>query len=279
MDAIGTILKDWNVEIKYGIKTGYNQAFIIDDSTRLALIGADPKSSEIMKPVLRGKDIQRYQTKWAHLWLLHIPWHFPLHSNSSIKGCSNEAEQLFKKQYPAVYNHLQSYKSQLSSRNKAETGIRYEWFALQRWGAKYHQEFSKKKIVWGNLANHAKFAYSVEDMFVSAPTTMLTPFSHYLLAVLNSKLLDQYFRFIGVERDGGYYEYKPMFIERLPIPKISIANQRPFVRLVDQILDAISDDPAADTSKFEGEIDELVYQLYGLTDEEITTVEQHHQAN
>ena len=75
-------------------------------------------------------------------------------------------------------------------------------------------------------------------MFISAPTTMLTPYSPYLLAVLNSSLLDWYFRLIGVERDGGYYEYKPMFIERLPIPKVSEEAQRPFIALVDKILKA-----------------------------------------
>jgi hypothetical protein len=68
---------------------------------------------------------------------LFIPWHFPLHTDSAIQGASAKAEQAFKEQYPAIYNHLLQYKTELSNRNKAETGIRYEWYALQRWGANY----------------------------------------------------------------------------------------------------------------------------------------------
>ncbi len=86
-------------------------------------------------------------------------------------------------------------------------------------------------------------------------------------------MLDWYFRLIGVERDGGYYEYKPMFIERLPIPQITAAEQRPFIRLADRILSAKAADPTADTSEQEAEIDRLVYTLYGLTEEEVAAVE------
>ena len=94
------------------------------------------------------------------------------------------------------------------------------------------------------------------------------------MAVLNSKILDWYFRLIGVERDGGYYEYKPMFIERLPIPKIAADEQRPFICLVDNILAAKEDDPTADTGEWEAKLDQLVYELYGLTEAEIEAVEE-----
>ena len=273
IESAATPLKDWKVSIKYGIKTGYDKAFIIDNATKEALVAADPKSAEILKPLLRGRDVQRYQAQWAGLWLVNIPWHFPLHLDSSIKGGSKKAEDLFKKQYPAVYKHLLSHKVALSARNKSETGIRYEWYALQRWAALYHAEFAKEKISWGNLNNQAKFAYLPEGTFISAPTTMLTPYSPYLLAALNSKLLDWYFRLIGVERDGGYYEYKPMFIERLPVPKLTASKQRPFIRLVDRILKAKAADVNADTSEIEEEIDWLVYDLYGLTNAEVAVVE------
>ena len=126
--------------------------------------------------------------------------------------------------------------------------------------------------MWGNLANQAKFAYAPKGMFVNAPTTMLTPYSHYLLAVLNSKLADWYFRLIGVERDGGYYEYKPMFIQRIPIPKIPADEQAAFVELVERILAAKGSDSSADTSVWEGELDALVYALYGLSGAERAAV-------
>ena len=273
IDAIGTPLKEWDLNIRYGVKTGYDKAFLIDNATKDALVTKDCKSAEILKPVLQGRNVDRFQAHWAGRWLVNIPWHFPLHLGPTVKGSSSRAENLFKKQYPAIYQHLFSHKAGLSARNKAETGIRYEWFALQRWGANYHEDFAKEKIVWGNLNNQARFAYAPEGMFICAPTTMLTPYSPYLLALLNSTLLDWYFRLIGVERDAGYYEYKPMFIERLPIPKISTAKQRPFVRLVDQILEAKDANPDEDTSDLEREIDRMVYELYGLTEEEITVIE------
>ncbi len=277
MEVVGTPLKEWNITIYRGIVTGYNTAFIIDDTTRRALVAEAPNSADIIKPILRGRDIQRYQASWAGLWLIYIPWHFPLHLDSSIKGCSDEAESLFKKQYPAIYHHLLKHKSGLNSRNKSETGIRYEWYALQRWGANYYEEFAQEKIVWGNLANQAKFSYAPKNMFVSAPTTMLTPFSHYLLAVLNSKLVDWYFRLFGVERAGGYYEYKPMFIERLPIPKISADKHNIIATIVDYII-YLKKQPSTYGKNlahardyimvkyFEQIIDGLVYELY-LTDE------------
>ena len=137
IEQIGTPLKEWDIQINYGIKTGFNEAFIINGEKRKELIEQDPKSAEIIRPILRGRDIKRYSYDFADLWLLYIPWHFPLHNDTTVVGASEKAEQAFSSQYPAVYNHLLKYKKQLSNRNKAETGIRYEWYALQRWGANY----------------------------------------------------------------------------------------------------------------------------------------------
>ena len=125
----------------------------------------------------------------------------------------------------------------------------------------------------GNLNSKAQFAYAKPGVYISAPTTMLTPASRYILSLLNSKLLDWYFQNIGVERDGGYFEYKPMFIRRLPIPQISEEDQAPFEALVDEIHRLKDADPEADTTGLEAEIDRLVYELYGLTEAEIAAVE------
>lgn len=137
IEAIGVPLKDWNISINYGIKTGCNEAFIIDGETKDALIAQDPKSAEIIRPILRGRDIKRYSYDFADKWLIFVPWHFPLHKDTNITGASKKAEAEFEKQYPAIYNRLLSYKPILEKRNKAETGIRYEWYALQRCAATY----------------------------------------------------------------------------------------------------------------------------------------------
>lgn len=83
----------------------------------------------------------------------------------------------------------------------------------------FMDDFNKPKIVWGNLSLKASFAKAPAGMFVNAPCVMITPFSDYLLAVLNSKLGDWYIRQLGVTRNGGYFEYKPMFVGQLPVPK------------------------------------------------------------
>ena len=158
IESIGVPLRDWNISINYGIKTGFNEAFIITGSKKDELISADPKSAEIIRPILRGRDIKRYTYDFSDSWLIYVPWHFPLENDETITGASADAELSFKEQYPAVYNHLLSYKNDLSKRNKAETGIRYEWYALQRWGAKYKDDFNRQKIVWGEISDNPKFA-------------------------------------------------------------------------------------------------------------------------
>ena len=273
MRATGTPLNDWDVSINYGIKTGYNKAFLIDGTTRQALIDADARSSELIKPMLRGKNIQRYQANWGGEWLINIPWHFPLHQDPSIKGTSAKAEELFKKQYSAVYEHLLSYKEQLAARNKSETGIRYEWYALQRWAANYHGEFTKEKLVWMDLTEQGRFTYDREGTFCLNTAFFMTgPALKYLCAVLNSKLITWFMSNTALNSGMGVTRWIGHTVEQIPVPKVAEEHQRPFVHLVDQILVAKAADPSADTSD-EAEIEQLVYNLYGLTEDEIAAVQ------
>ena len=265
MEAIGTPLKDWDICVNYGLKTGFNDAFIISTEKRNEILTAckdtdeRQRTEELIRPILRGKDIKRYEYKWANLWLIYIPWHFPCQFDESIQGVSQRAEIAFKEQYPAIYMHMLQYKDPLSKRNKAETGIRYEWYAMQRWGAKYWKDFFKPKIVWGNLNLKGSYAHVPEGMFVNAPSPFIATSNMAILHILNSKLADFYIRSLGVTRNGGYFEYKPMFVEKLPIPKTG--------------LERLNSYPVQPTKEQEHEIDQFVYQIYGLTDEEIAIVE------
>ena len=99
IEDVGISLKDWDIKINFGIKTGCNEAFIIDEFKREELINQDPKSAEIIKPLLRGKDIKKYQSNRTNLYLLFIPWHFPLHKDPTISGASEVAENRFKEDY------------------------------------------------------------------------------------------------------------------------------------------------------------------------------------
>ena len=87
------------------------------------------------------------------------------------------------------------------------------------------EDFSKPKIVWGNLNLTPNYALVENNSFINAPSSMIVPASKYLLAILNSKIADFYIKLLGVTRNGGYFEYKPMFIEQLPIPQLKIENK------------------------------------------------------
>ncbi|WP_411664017.1 type IIG restriction enzyme/methyltransferase, partial [Campylobacter coli] len=151
IERIGTPLKEWQgLNIYRGILTGYNEAFIITTEKRNEILAnckdeaEKERTAKLIRKMLRGRDIKRYSYEWAGLWVIFIPWHFP---NVEKPKTMLENEQDLKEQYPSLYKHLLSHKERLSKRNKEETGIRYEWYCLQRWGANYYQEFEKEKIV------------------------------------------------------------------------------------------------------------------------------------
>ena len=101
-----------------GILTGLNNAFVIPGWKKDELIAEHASSAEIIKPFLRGRDIKRWRVEPQDLWLIFVPWHFPLHLDKSVTGASEKAEELFKAGYPAIYRHLDSYKAQLSRATK-----------------------------------------------------------------------------------------------------------------------------------------------------------------
>lgn len=287
MENIGTPLKDWGIQINYGIKTGANEAFIIPTEKREEILNACKTQEErkrtetLIKPILRGKDIKRYSYEWASLWVIFIPWHFP---NTGSPKSMEKNEQDFSIHYPIIYAHLLSHKDKLLKRNKDETGKRYEWYCLQRWAANYLQDFEKEKIVYGEIVQEPRFYLDNGEcelgVFYAEATSFILTGEHlrYLLGMLHSKLIT--FAFKTFYAGGGLgesgYRYKKAFIERLPIPKITEKNQEladKIIVLVDKILQAKAKDPKANTQRLEKEIDALVYQLYHLTDEEIKIIE------
>ncbi len=276
VERIGTPLKDWDIKIYRGIITGFNKAFIIDTATKEKLCYENPKSAEVIKPLLRGRDIRRYRVEWADLWLIYIPWHFPLHQDNSIQGVSMKAEKAFEREYSTIYQYLLKYKKRLSARNKAETNIRYEWYALQRFGSNYYEEFEKEKIVWQRVTKEPMFCLAKKSMYISDSMAFFTvpeKNTNFLFGILNSKIIAFYVENMTHKYGNTGYLLSNQYVERLPIPKIPHTEQAPIITLVEKILTAKSADPHADTSAWESEIDRLVYQLYGLTAEEIAIVE------
>lgn len=277
IESVGVPLKDWNIQINYGIKTGYNDAFIITSQKRDEILSncsseeERSKTDEIIRPILRGRDIKKYGYNWADLWLIWVPWHFPLHNDTSIQGASERAEQAFQAQYPALYKHLSAFKKELSSRNKAETGIRYEWYALQRWGANYWEDFFQPKIVYGQFQDGAEYSFAESGVFLSSNEYMLIT-HHYsskcLLAFLNSKvsewLLGQITGNLGCNAKIGQ---KSNFL-KLSIAQLNVERQKVFEGYVDSILGN-----REDAMNYENLIDREIYKVYGLTEDEIKVIE------
>ncbi|MBE3137329.1 MAG: hypothetical protein IMZ43_08085 [Thermoplasmata archaeon] len=181
---------------------------------------------------------------------------------------------------------MNKFRDKLSTRNTAETGVRYEWYALQRCAATYYREFEKPKIIWGNLATRASFTYDEKDhFFINAPACMLPTSSKFILGVLNSNLISYFLKSICAERQGGFIEQKPVYISQVPIKKPTLSEEEKIIKLVNKILllnkriNEIGDKKTSESARIEQEInkndeqiDEIVYNLYGLNKKEIAII-------
>ena len=250
IETVGTPLKDWDINIYRGVLTGYNDAFIISSEKRDEILSKcqteeeRQKTAELIRPILRGRDIKRYKYDWENLWIIN--------THNGIKG---KAPRIQIEDYPAIKAHLDLFWDNISKRvDKGDTPYNLRSCA-------YMDDFSKPKIVWGNLNLTASYALVEDNSFINAPSPMIVPASKYLLAILNSKLADYYIRQLGVTRNGGYFEYKPMFIEKLPVPIFNSNN-----------INLVKIETLVDCADY-ATIDQLVYDIYGLTQEEIQYIE------
>ena len=242
----------------------------------IAMLTERERTAKLIKPILRGRDIKRYSYEWANLWLIFVSWHFP---NTQNPKSMDENEKDLARLYPSLYKYLLSHKEKLSKRNKDETGIRYEWYCLQRYGANYYEDFEKEKIVYPNMNKEFIASYDTQRFYTNQKCFIITSKNEnltYLTALLNSKLNFWYFKQIGATLGANGYEMSKIFVEKLPIPKITKENQNladELVKLVNQILALKAENSSADTSQLEKDIDNLIYKLYNLSPNDIKIIE------
>ncbi|GAA7734629.1 class I SAM-dependent DNA methyltransferase [Helicobacter pylori] len=275
MESVGTPLKDWDIQINYGIKTGANEAFIITTEKREEILNACKTQEErkrtetLIKPILRGKDIKRYSYEWADLWVINT--HNGYTSNLKFKIPPIDIEK-----YPATKAHLDSHYDTIATRSdQGDTPYHLRNCA-------YLEDFEKEKIVYPETSQGAYFIYENSGIFLEKTAFMIVSDAYnlkLLTALLNSKLITFYFKnFCGgciLGKSG--YQYNKHALEKIPIPKITPQNQKLADKITDgaeAILETKEKDPKANTQKLEKEIDALVYQLYNLTDEEIRIIEE-----
>ncbi|MCX5805846.1 MAG: Eco57I restriction-modification methylase domain-containing protein [Proteobacteria bacterium] len=266
-------------KIYRGVLTGLNEAFVIDSQTREQLIAEDPKSAELIKPFLLGRDVKRYQPPASNRFLIFT------RRGINIKN------------YPAIYHHLLQFKERLMPKPRDWKGESwkgrkpgsYQWYEVQD-AIDYWEEFEKAKIIIPSIIKNASYTFDASGFYSNDKTSIIASDDMYLLGVLNSRVSDFFIHSISSTKQGGYFEYKPMYVQQTPIRTIDFSNladvvlHSRMVSLVEQMLGLHKQFAEAKTphdktaiqrqiDAIDRQIDLLVYELYGLTEEEIAIVE------
>ena len=243
--AAGVPLTDYvGGRFYYGIKTGFNDAFVIDGATRAALIKADPKSDEIIKPFIRGRDVKRWRVQPQDLWLIF-----------TRRGTDID-------QYPAVKRHLEPFREALEPKPRDWTGGTwlgrkagsYEWFEIQD-NVAYWKEFEGPKIVYPDIYEHQSFAWDVSGSYGANTCYFIPTTERWMAAVLNSNLIEWYYRQVSSAIRGGYLRAFSEVMQYVPI-----------ARATDSQRDAMDVVVGALTEKANAALEQLlngfVYELY-----------------
>ena len=258
----GVPLSQWNIKINYGIKTGYNPAFIIDGKTKANLIQEDPKSAEIIRPILRGRDIKRYGFDYNNLWLIAT---FPsLHLNID--------------RYPAIKSYLLSFGMQRLEQTgkiyiingekiKARKKTNNKWFETQDQIA-YRDDFSKPKIVYREISLEMVACFVEKECFVNNKCYIVTGENlYFLLGFLNSKIFQKTY-LKQANQTGGRGN---VFLKTLCLPKPKIEEEEYLKTLVLQAQSKECFD--SERIKSISKIDHFFEEYFGLTPAEIESLE------
>ncbi len=229
IEKVGTPLKDWDININYGIKTGFNEAFIISTQKKEEILNNCKdsieleKTKDIIKPVLRGRDIKKYSYEWADLWLIN--------THNGVK--EKNIPPIDINDYPAVKNHLDNFYPQLEKRSdKGNTPYNLRNCA-------YLEEFEKEKIVYPNMTKYRPFYFDTNYFYTNQKCFIITGKQNelkFLIALLNSWVFDYAFKEYFPKLLGGTIELSKIFFETVPIPQISEEEQKPFEILVNYIM-------------------------------------------
>ncbi len=251
IEAVGTPLKDWDINIYRGVLTGYNEAFIISTEKRDEILAncqsedERKRTAELIRPILRGRDIKRYGYNWANLWLIN--------THNGIRG---KLERIHIEDYPAIKAHLDQYWDRISKRaDKGDTPYNLRNCA-------YLEDFSKPKIMYPNMTKYLPFYYDEQGFYQNDKSFMITG-THvpYLAAFLNSSLFKFCFRDNFPELLGGTRELRKIFFYKTPVLQVSDYTNEIFREKVNAIQSNYTKEQAK-------EIDTLLFDLYNLTDEE-----------
>ncbi|WP_270335863.1 TaqI-like C-terminal specificity domain-containing protein [Ligilactobacillus agilis] len=215
IEAVGTPLKDWDISINYGIKTGLNEAFIISKEKRDELIKADPKSAEIIRPILRGRDIRRYEVDFQNLYLINT-------HNGYVSENGEVVPPINIEDYPAIKDWLDNG----AWNKKIDQGTNIERLAKRTdqgvtpynlRSLAYMDDFLLPKIVWSDISTKPQFALIDKHILINNTAYMITRIHPGAIHILNSRLMKWYFTKISSDLGVGSRYFK-QFVELLPLP-------------------------------------------------------------
>jgi len=258
IERVGIPLRDWDINIYRGILTGYNEAFIIDGTKKDELIAADPKSAEIIRPILRGRDIKRYGYNFADLWLINT------HNGIKEKGL----ERIKIDDYPIIKEHLDRFNVELEKR--ADQGDTL--YNLRN--CAYTDDFFKPKIIFQEIVQEPSFIYDIDNNFLCLDTGRIIVGEklNYLLAILNSKL---FFFAVKTFYGGGALgatgiRMKHTYFENFPCPLLPENLENKICQIVNEIIDKKKHN--LPWIKIEEVLNKYIYEIYNLDREEVNFI-------
>lgn len=256
IEKMGVPLKEWDIKINFWVKTGFNEAFIIDQKIRGELIANEHKSGELIRKVCWWKSIDRFNFRFKEQYIINTGYDLDITTS-----------------YPVLYEHFLSHETKLKTRGDKGRN----WWNLR--ACIYYDQFEKEKIVWREITSEQSFCIVPAGVYVYAPATFLVANEHlkYILWFLNSKLTMWMFSSIAHTLWDTWLEWKKAKIETLSLIPVSPTNEATILKiesLVETIMNEKQVNITNDTGELEWEINALFYKLYDLTPEEIDIIEE-----
>ena len=260
IEAVGTPLKDWDIQIYRGVLTGYNEAFIISTEKRDKILAncqneeERAKTAELIRPILRGRDIKRYGYDWAGLWLIN--------THNGVKGVKPRIDI---NDYPAVKQHLDKYWDKISKRaDKGDTPYNLRNCA-------YVDLFFQPKICWKAVGKNLTFAVVESGVFLTAPASFISAnkYNNYITAFLCSNVA-KYFIYKNSDTTGAgdiMLNIQSLIRFPVPIPDSKLQDE------IEKIVSSISDCLPQENQVNQKLLNDMIYRLYQFNKQEITFIE------
>lgn len=264
IENAGIRLSDWDIEINYGIKTGYNEAFIISNEERERLLtscATDKErelTDELIRPILRGKDIKKYLPSVNKVWLLNV------HNGVTSSGI----KPIAIKDYPTIKNYLDQFWDKLSIRS--DRGVTP--YNLR--SCDYLEDFNTHRIIYNDIAQKLTFALADPGVFINNTAYYIKGEMNtlkYLIAFLNSSIIDWYYRSISVQLGANAVRMFSIYMKNLPVPKATEKTKTQLLKLVDKIL-TLKHTSNENIDLLQKDIDKILMEIYNLTEDEMRII-------